>query len=90
MFSGATYQQFWVAGTVAAQTFNAKRQKRSDKWFTFKDFHPYHMGDKRLGLSGKQVLAKTVSWFPAGQVKWAPGYGPDSIVGGNNGEQQSN
>ena len=79
-----------MAGTVAAQSFNAKRQKRSDRWFTFQDFHPYHANAKKPGLSGKQVLAKTMSWFPSGQVKWAPGYGPESIIGGNDGEQSSN
>lgn len=70
MFEGVNYQQLMVASHIVAGTFNGQRSKRSDRWFTFEDFHPEHAKPER-GLSGDEVNRRVTAEMEAtGTVVW--------------------
>jgi hypothetical protein len=67
-----------AASMVVAGVFNSQRAKASDKVFSWMDFHPEHAGQPRK--TGAALVRKTVDWFPASEVQWLPGYGPEVMV----------
>lgn len=75
-----TYQQAITASMVVAGLFNSHRTKKSDRVFSWIDFHPDHIQDIPQ-KAGKQLVADTLGWFAPGQVQWLEGYGPEVLNG---------
>lgn len=58
---------------VAASVFNAQRSSKSDRWFTFLDFHPDH-AESSKGLGGNEVNSRVTEQLEAsGTVEWLKG-----------------
>jgi hypothetical protein len=69
-----------LAGHVAASTYNAQRQKKTDRVWTWKDLHPQH-GEKKQSANGLQVVA-TVMAMGGGEWQFMPGFSVDEILKG--------
>ncbi len=64
------YQQLMTSSHIVAGVFNGQRTKRSDKYFTFMDFHPDHHEAER-GISGNELNRRITSQMEAtGEVEW--------------------
>ena len=69
-----------LAGHVSASIYNAKRQKKTDRVWTWQDMHPQH-GDKMQSANGRQVVA-TVMAMGAGEWQFMPGFSVDEVLKG--------
>lgn len=59
------YQQLMLHSTVCAAIFNAQRMKKSDKFWTWKDFHPEHKSDRPASISGDDVNSRITATYAA-------------------------
>ena len=79
-WEAVTYHGFMLAGHVAASTYNAQRQKKTDRVWTWKDMHPQH-GEEKQAANGLQVVA-TVMAMGGGEWQFMPGFSVDEILKG--------
>lgn len=52
---GRKFHDHVVCGSITAAIFNSRRRKRSDRWFTFRDFHPHYLTNPRVPTGREQV-----------------------------------
>ena len=79
-YQGITYQQYLASSQICATLYNVQRTKRSQKVWTWQEFHPWHNRTRPHKATGAQVISTMVGWC-GDQMRWAPGYSLTTLFG---------
>ena len=52
-----------IQGAVCAAVFNAQRMKKSDRWWTWKDFHPEHQTADAVSNDGDEINSRITASY---------------------------
>lgn len=52
-----------IQGSVCAAVFNAQRMKKSDRWWTWKEFHPEHQTDGTVINDGEEINSRITATY---------------------------
>ncbi len=52
-----------IQASVSAAIFNAQRMKKSDRWWTWKDFHPEHNTGGEAHNTGEEINSRITATY---------------------------